>query len=61
MWMMWNGVSPIRYFTKAYMQQQLTWSRHSPLDPANFQILKAQYEKEGQYAGIQTKFNYAWV
>lgn len=43
------------------MQQQLTWYRHSPLDPAAFKILKAQYEKEGQYVGIQTKFNYAWV
>ena len=25
------------------------------------QVLRAQYEKEGPYVGIQTKFNYAWV
>lgn len=24
-------------------------------------MLRAQYEKEGDYVGIQTKFNYAWV
>jgi hypothetical protein len=23
--------------------------------------LRAQYEKEGDYVGVQTKFNYAWV
>lgn len=33
----------------------------SPLKPAELQILRAQYEKEGNYVGIQTKFNYAWV
>lgn len=33
----------------------------SPLKPAELQILRAQYEKEGDYVGIQTKFNYAWV
>ncbi len=34
---------------------------YSPLKPAELQVLQAQYEKEGQYVGIQTKFNYAWV
>lgn len=24
-------------------------------------MLRAQYEKEGEYVGLQTKFNYAWV
>jgi hypothetical protein len=24
-------------------------------------VLRAQYEKEGEYVGLQTKFNYAWV
>jgi len=34
---------------------------HSPLNPAELQVLRAQYEKEGEYVSIQTKFNYAWV
>jgi len=24
-------------------------------------VLRAQYEKEGEMVGVQTKFNYAWV
>ncbi|KAJ9498559.1 mitochondrial membrane protein [Exophiala xenobiotica] len=32
----------------------------SPLKPAELQVLQAQYEKEGDYVGVQTKFNYAW-
>ncbi|KAJ9608615.1 mitochondrial membrane protein [Cladophialophora chaetospira] len=32
----------------------------SPLKPAELQVLRAQYEKEGEYVGVQTKFNYAW-
>ena len=35
--------------------------RHSPLKPDELQVLRAQYEKEGEYVGVQTKFNYAWV
>ncbi|KAM5502770.1 Mitochondrial fission 1 protein [Microsporum canis] len=31
-----------------------------PLKPAELQVLRAQYEKEGEYVGVQTKFNYAW-
>ncbi|KAI4287073.1 MAG: hypothetical protein L6R35_003672 [Caloplaca aegaea] len=33
----------------------------SPLKPDELQVLRAQYEKEGYYVGVQTKFNYAWV
>ncbi|MCJ1256459.1 mitochondrial membrane protein [Lignoscripta atroalba] len=32
----------------------------SPLKPDELQVLRAQYEKEGDYVGVQTKFNYAW-
>ncbi|KAK5938775.1 mitochondrial membrane protein [Knufia obscura] len=32
----------------------------SPLKPAELQVLRSQYEKEGDYVGAQTKFNYAW-
>ncbi|EED13185.1 mitochondrial membrane fission protein (Fis1), putative [Talaromyces stipitatus ATCC 10500] len=32
----------------------------SPLRPEELQVLRAQYEKEGEYVGVQTKFNYAW-
>ncbi|GAB7365232.1 hypothetical protein MBLNU230_g6318t2 [Neophaeotheca triangularis] len=32
----------------------------SPLKPAELQVLRAQYEKEGEYVSLQTKFNYAW-
>lgn len=33
----------------------------SPLKPSELNVLRAQYEKEGEYVGLQTKFNYAWV
>lgn len=33
----------------------------SPLRPAELQVLRAQYEKEGEHVGVQTKFNFAWV
>ncbi|KAH6673562.1 hypothetical protein B0J14DRAFT_591047 [Halenospora varia] len=32
----------------------------SPLKPAELQVLRAQYEKEGEHVGVQTKFNFAW-
>ncbi|KAL2825183.1 mitochondria fission 1 protein [Aspergillus cavernicola] len=32
----------------------------SPLKPAELQVLRSQYEKEGDYVGVQTKFNFAW-
>ncbi|KAK3324218.1 hypothetical protein B0T19DRAFT_225367 [Cercophora scortea] len=31
-----------------------------PLNPAELSVLRAQYEKEGDMVGVQTKFNYAW-
>lgn len=33
----------------------------SPLKPSELKVLRDQYEKEGDYVGVQTKFNYAWV
>lgn len=33
----------------------------SPLKPEELQVLRAQYEKEGDMVGVQTKFNFAWV
>ena len=33
---------------------------HSSLKPAELQVLRSQYEKEGEYVSLQTKFNYAW-
>ena len=33
----------------------------SPLSAEELKVLRAQYEKEGSFVGIQTKFNYAWV
>lgn len=41
------------------VHQTNAWS--SPLKPAEIQVLRAQYEKEGDYVGVQTKFNFAWV
>ncbi|KAF4635871.1 hypothetical protein G7Y89_g2208 [Cudoniella acicularis] len=32
----------------------------SPLKPAELQVLRAQFEKEGEHVGVQTKFNFAW-
>ncbi|KAG5944650.1 mitochondrial membrane protein [Claviceps monticola] len=31
-----------------------------PLNSSELQVLRAQYEKEGDMVGVQTKFNYAW-
>ncbi|KAF4872446.1 Mitochondrial fission 1 protein [Colletotrichum siamense] len=33
----------------------------TPLKASELQVLRAQYEKEGEMVGVQTKFNYAWV
>lgn len=33
----------------------------SALKPAELQVLRSQFEKEGEYVSLQTKFNYAWV
>lgn len=43
------------------LKRLICWFESSPLKPAELQVLRAQYEKEGDYVGIQTKFNYAWV
>ncbi|KAJ6257055.1 mitochondrial membrane protein [Drechslerella dactyloides] len=32
----------------------------SPLKEPELEVLRRQYEREGQYVGVQTKFNYAW-
>ncbi|KAH0612634.1 uncharacterized protein LAJ45_00353 [Morchella importuna] len=32
----------------------------SPLKEAELAVLRRQYEGEGQFVGVQTKFNYAW-
>ena len=37
----------------------LTLSR--PLSESELRVLRDQYEKEGDMASVQTKFNYAWV
>jgi len=34
---------------------------NSPLSKPELDVLRAQYEKEGDMVGVQTKFNYAWV
>ncbi|KAK4089495.1 hypothetical protein Purlil1_6064 [Purpureocillium lilacinum] len=31
-----------------------------PLNASELNVLRAQYEKEGDMVGVQTKFNYAW-
>ncbi|KAF4513006.1 hypothetical protein G6O67_000329 [Ophiocordyceps sinensis] len=33
----------------------------TPLNPSELNVLRAQYEKEGDMVGVQTKFNYAWL
>ncbi|PHH64623.1 hypothetical protein CDD81_4234 [Ophiocordyceps australis] len=32
----------------------------TPLSPSELDVLRAQYKKEGDLVGVQTKFNYAW-
>ncbi|KAI6781413.1 Tetratricopeptide repeat 11 Fission 1 protein [Emericellopsis cladophorae] len=32
----------------------------TPLNSNELDVLRSQYEKEGEMVGIQTKFNYAW-
>ncbi|KAG2228118.1 hypothetical protein INT45_009164 [Circinella minor] len=31
-----------------------------PLTPAEIEVLRKQFEREGEFVTIQTKFNYAW-
>lgn len=47
------------YLRTQISQLQLTQTR--PLRDDELQVLRAQYEKEGDMVGVQTKFNYAWV
>ena len=46
-------------FERDYLESLLITT--SPLKAAELQVLRAQYEKEGDYVGVQTKFNFAWV
>lgn len=32
----------------------------SPLKPEELQVLRSQYQKEGEFVSVQTRFNYAW-
>ncbi|KAG2223844.1 hypothetical protein INT45_012717 [Circinella minor] len=32
----------------------------APLSPAEVEVLRKQFVKEGEYVTVQTKFNYAW-
>lgn len=44
-----------------YTQRLLThFPLRSPLKEAELAVLRKQYEGEGQFVGVQTKFNYAW-
>lgn len=46
--------------TVLHRSRRLTCSPR-PLKPSELNVLRAQYEKEGDMVGVQTKFNYAWV
>lgn len=56
-----------RCYTQPSRFQRLTFGAtdavdaETPLKPAELGVLRAQYEKEGEMVGVQTKFNYAWV
>lgn len=49
----WEPNSPAEYTNKRLPDR--------PLNEAELSVLRAQYEKEGEMVGVQTKFNYAWV
>ena len=59
--------APPRCYTNPPWVQELTLGAtdavdaETPLKPAELGVLRAQYEKEGEMVGVQTKFNYAWV
>jgi len=48
--------------TRSPIMAQLPYAidAETPLNPAELAVLRAQYEKEGDMVGVQTKFNYAW-
>lgn len=45
----------------AMLYLRVYWYTYSPLKSAELQVLRSQYEKEGEHVGVQTKFNFAWV
>ncbi|KAH6706785.1 mitochondria fission 1 protein, partial [Verticillium dahliae] len=45
---------------KRYPLPRVDLTRSRPLKASELQVLRAQYEKEGDMVGVQTKFNYAW-
>ena len=49
-------------FPETYLEDWNSWltRHHSPLKEAELAVLRKQYEGEGQFVGVQTKFNYAW-
>ena len=46
---------------RAFRRRSVTDAGFSPLNPEELKVLRDQYEKEGAFVGVQTKFNYAWV
>lgn len=60
-----RGSLPVRHYRASPPEEEirtdhcLSYTR--PLRAGELQVLRSQYEKEGMYAGVQTKFNYAWV
>ncbi|MCJ1395068.1 mitochondrial membrane protein [Xylographa bjoerkii] len=48
------------YAADAERQALTLQSPLCPLKPEELQVLRGQYEKEGDFVGVQTKFNYAW-
>lgn len=43
-----------------FLLHTILTSSASPLKPAELQVLRQQYESEGDHVGVQTKFNFAW-
>lgn len=60
-----RGSLPVRHYRASPPEEDLQTDQHllytRPLRAGELQVLRSQYEKEGMYAGVQTKFNYAWV
>ena len=50
-----------RRFQVLSKSEVLETDLRSPLKPAELQVLRSQYDKEGEHVGVQTKFNFAWV
>ena len=60
-----RGSLPVRHYQASPPERDLSTDQRlsyiRPLRAGELQVLRSQYEKEGMYAGVQTKFNYAWV